>query len=422
MNHLLIDFGASRVKTAIYQNNKIIAIKDYKPAEALIYNNIYYEVPVNKIIQLFYSIIKDYESYNIKSIFICSEQHGFVLKSNENFITEYISWKDNRAIELIDNTSTIEFIKNKLPNFKKHTGMNIKPGLPCINLLHMMRLGKIPKKIKIISLPEIFFSKKVHSTMIAGLGIWDIYKKEPYKELFDLYKSLGYEVTFNEPTYNVNITSNINNIDIYTGVGDTQCAIYGANITENDIILNMGTGSQIAKIDTLNIEALMEQRPYFNNLNLSIITHIPSGRALNCYTGFIDECIKIGNSKISVWDLLSKFTVKDLINSDINIDLAVFDSAYNFKNGGCINNITEYNFNINNYLSSLLRSYIEQYLNIIDTFNLKNTSILLSGGIPKKLNIIYKYIKEKRKEYDIRINTSEADDSLNGLLKLINQI
>ena len=367
MNSLLIDFGASRVKTALSNGNDINHIKDYNPVMPSISEGFKYEVPISKINDLFNNIIKDYLNYNIESVFICSEQHGFALKDeNNNFITDYISWKDNRAFEKIDGISTLDFVKNKLPDFKKRTGMNIKP-LPSINLLHLMRLKSLPKKIKILSLPDILCGNKIHSTMLAGLGIWDIYKKEPYKDLFDLYKEMGYEVSFNEATYDICVAETLNkNLSVYSGIGDNQCAIFGSYLKTEDIIINMGTGSQIAKIDQLNIEAKMEQRPYFNNKDLSIITHIPSGRALNCFIGFINDCFSYADSKLSAWDFLESITIEDIAQSNMEFNLNVFESSYKFLTGGCISYIMEHNFNLKNYLSSLIKSYIEQYFEIIE--------------------------------------------------------
>ncbi|MEI0493618.1 hypothetical protein R4J17_14375 [Brachyspira intermedia] len=415
MSKLLIDFGASRIKSVLLQNDIFVNNIDYLPPLPCSSSDTKYEVLITHIKDIFYNIVKDNINNNIDSIFICSEQHGFALINDNNFITEYISWKDNRAVEKIDGLSTIDFVKLNLPNFKKHTGMNIKPGIPSINLLHMMRLKSIPNRIKIISLPEIFGGNKIHSTMLAGLGIWDIYKKERYEDLFKLYSNMGYEVIFNEPTYDIEYIDNIyDNMKLYTAVGDNQCAILGSNLGNNQLIINMGTGSQIAKLDILDINTNMEQRPYFKNNSLSIITHIPSGRALNCFIGFIDECFKYVSSEMSAWKLFSNIKLEDILNSSMNFNLKVFDSSYGFENGGSINLIKENNFNIKNYIASLLKSYIEQYFEIIDEYSIKYTDILLAGGIPMKISLIKDYIKNIKKE-NVIVNGCKEDETLQGL-------
>ncbi|TXJ39508.1 hypothetical protein [Brachyspira aalborgi] len=74
----------------------------------------------------------------------------------------------------------------------------------------------------------------------------------------------------------------------------------------------------------------------------------------------------------------------------------------------------EHNLNLKNYLSSLIKSYIEQYFAIIDEYSIGYSKIVLAGGIPRKLNIIKKYIEEV-KNINVFINEFEQDETLNGL-------
>lgn len=79
----------------------------------------------------------------------------------------------------------------------------------------------------------------------------------------------------------------------------------------------------------------------------------------------------------------------------------------------------EHNFNLKNYLSSLIKSYIEQYFEIIEEYSIKYSKIILAGGIPRKLNIIKKYIEEV-KNINVFINEFEQDETLNGLKNIAN--
>lgn len=414
MYSLLIDFGASRVKVALCDGKDIVKAKDYLPVPPVVYDRLRYEISPLLLKELFENIVDSYLDYGIKSILICSEQHGFALSDGDKFVTNYISWKDNRAFEEIDGISSIDFVKKYLPDFRNVTGMNIKCGIPAINIIHLLRTFRLPKKIKVCSLPDILTGSRIHSTMLAGLGIWDIYKKEIYKDLEKLYMDFGYEVTFNYPTYEIEVSGIFKGISVYTAVGDNQCALFGAKLAEGDIIINMGTGSQIAKIDEPDPLYEMEQRPYLNNKTLSIITHIPSGRALNCFVGFIEELFSLANSDKSAWDIFQNITLEDIKKSTLLFDLGVFESAYGFKRGGAISNIIDRDFNINNYLSSLLKAYMNQYINIINRYNIKYSKIILAGGISKKLNIIMDYIHNMTKK-EVLKNNIAVDETLEGL-------
>lgn len=294
MAFLLIDFGASRVKAGIYSEDTVIHTSNYNPVSPCLRSEYYFEISPFLLQQLFEKIVNDYSHFPLKGIFICSEMHGFVLEHEHGtFATNYISWQDNRCIEKIDGISTLDYLKQLCPDIKKHTGMYLKSGLPSLNLLHMLRKKQISKgSYKMLSLPEIFGAEKIHNIMLSGLGIWDIYARELYKPLLRIYEQFGCDLSINVPTNCVEITGFYRGIPIYTAIGDCQCALYGMDLKKNQVILNLGTGSQVAYVDDEDTQTLMEQRPFLDEQTLSIITHIPSGRALNCYVEFLHSVIK----------------------------------------------------------------------------------------------------------------------------------
>jgi hypothetical protein len=58
---------------------------------------------------------------------------------------------------------------------------------------------------------------------------------------------------------------------------------------------------------------------------------------------------------LDIFTQLEKITVKDVINSSLNIDLNVFIQSHHYNKGGIISNINEGSFNIKNLLGSLLK-------------------------------------------------------------------
>ena len=71
--------------------------------------------------------------------------------------------------------------------------------------------------------------------------------------------------------------------------------------------------------------------------------------------------------------------------------------------------MSEDNFNYCNFISSLLKSYVEQYFEFIDDY-LKNKNasknIFLLGGIPNKNKTILEYFKYKYPQCNFFINDS----------------
>ena len=106
--NLLIDFGASRVKTAVYKDGQILDIKNYNPVKPYDICDRKFVVSLREIEKLFREIINSYaEQYKIDGIYICSEMHGFAILDRDNKpISDYISWKDERSLN-----SSFEYLK-----------------------------------------------------------------------------------------------------------------------------------------------------------------------------------------------------------------------------------------------------------------------------------------------------------------------
>ena len=424
---LLIDFGASRIKSAIFDSKKLNNIKNFTPTKPYDTKNNKYVVSLNEIEKQFRTIVSEYSlEYKIDGIYLCSEMHGFAILNEENKpISDYISWKDERCLNKKGGISTFEYLKKIYgETFYKKTGMKPRPCYPFFNLFEYLQEKKLfPQKIKIISLPEWICaldgqSKNIsHSTMSAGLGFYNIYTKQFDKELISAFDDFNLDILFNKPTDNIEIGGYINingkNIPIYTGVGDHQCAVLGAGNDENTISLNLGTGSQIGVINSENNTA--EKRPFFDNKLLSVITHIPSGRSFNTYINFLTEI----NPNYNYWEMLSNLSLQDVLNSTLEIDLANFSSAWNYENGGKISKINETNLNLKNFLGSILKNYILQYEKGIEYLGEKRKKIILSGVIPHKLPIIKEYFEKKG--YETLITTSQEDETFLGLCIIISK-
>ncbi len=423
MTVLLIDFGASRVKSAILDSDVITDVKSHNSVLPSNIQDKKFEVGIKKLTEQFKKITEIYyKKYKYSAILICSEMHGFVvLDKNNKPLSDYISWKDERCTNKIDNVSTIDLLKEKLgDDFYEITGMNIRPCYPLFNFYHLLRENRIKSGCyKIVSLPEWFCAADgnslnlSHSTMSAGLGFYNIHTKKVDSCLVNLF---NVDLIFNETVDDVKIGGYVNvdgkNIPVYTGVGDHQCAVLGAGNNEKTISLNLGTGSQIAMVRSKNDRC--EKRPFFNKQNLSVITHIPSGRCLNVFINFLKEI----NPDKDFWKIFSEITQNDINNASLNFNLALFSSAWNFSNYGFIKNINEHNLNLKNYLASLIKSYLSQYEKGIEFLGRLDIheKIILSGGIPLKVPVIKEYFLNKG--YNTEITDQKFDETLMGLKKL----
>lgn len=187
---------------------------------------------------------------------------------------------------------------------------------------------------------------------------------------------------------------NLNEIElvpIYTNLGDTNCVIKSINLSDKELLINMGTGSQV--VDKTGI----------------LQSFIPSGRVLSVFNNFFAD------TKINMFNFLGDLNVKDIIESDLEIDLNIFPQCYQYSGGGHIKNLNNNNFTIKNFVSSLIRCYCSQYFSFINRF--KPQVVNLTGGIPKKNKCIVEYFRFYFPKTYFNVCSNNVEQTLIGLSK-----
>ena len=90
----LIDFGASRIKSAICDGSNMYDIQSNNPIEAVVSYNKKFEINPAMLQNQFKELAKQYyKKYKFENIFISSQMHGFaLLDENSKIITNYINF------------------------------------------------------------------------------------------------------------------------------------------------------------------------------------------------------------------------------------------------------------------------------------------------------------------------------------------
>ena len=401
--NIAIDFGASRIKSIAFISSDKIIDKFETTGSNYFKNNI-----INP--NFFYkSLIKHLNYYSKKykftKIIICSEMHGYALfNKQKNKITKYFSWRFQR-----DDKKTKKIIKDlESKKFQKISGLKPRIGLPIINWLS----DKSNKKGRnyLCGIGEILciiggkYYETLHSTYAQSTGFYKLNNNSFFnKEIFsnkivETKKNLIGTVIFkNMKKY------------IYGGYGDLQAAFTGSNIKSNEVLINMGTGSQIILKNNTKHNIYFEKRNYFNKI-LYCKTHIPSGRSLNLIAEKIN---KIYRKKDYFWRIIKKIKLNNLIECNKIINLDYFRLKKKLNN-------EEIKKNLENFIIIVLKSYCDQYINYINNPSFKKMKfkrVILSGGIPKRIPIIKNYIHQKT-GINTKIYNSRVDETLIGLLKL----
>jgi len=398
MKYLFIDYGATHIKSCIYdkEKDKFSKFQKNKCPENL-HKQPRHEISIDTITKITQRIINN---ASFDAVYICSQMHGFCLLSPEGHLSDYISWKDE----------TGEIFPH--PEFKKKTGLTPRKGLPVFNIgTTAKRLGF--EGYRVLTLPEAVlylvgsFYNKTHVTMACGLGVYDINNREIIPEMTNV---LHGSPVFNKVVCDIEVAGTISKDKkekpVYTPVGDMQCALYGVGLGKGQVSVNLGTGSQVSVLSK-RVDERVDNRVFFDDCFLNTKTHIPSGRAIECYVKFLESVSP--NKKF--WEEVRKYTENEILESDLEVGLSVFGS----DSGGLISNIRETNFTVDSLQKSLINSYVRQYRKYIDLFS--GDEIILSGGVPQNCPVI-KRLFEKVYNRKISMFISSVDETILGLKRL----
>jgi xylulokinase len=230
--------------------------------------------------------------------------------------------------------------------------------------------------------------------MLAGLGLYDLEAGRASGELLALVRDLtGRTVRIGAPAEAAAVAGVWRHagrhIPLHVGIGDHQATLLGAGITAPDCLsLNLGTGSQLAVLDRPADDDAVERRPYFDGGMLRTITHIPGGRALAAFLGLLEDAARAcGVAAPDFWPRLAALDAADVAAATLDVDLAVFQGAWGYRDGGRLGRIEEGGLTSRNYLASILRAFVEQYARLAPRLDPRRElgRLVVSGGLGRRL-------------------------------------
>lgn len=400
---LLIDFGASRIKSIyLFSKNNLF----YENKGSIVFHGKKYDP------RFYYKKLKEHLNYYLKKkiefreIYVCSEMHGFfLLNKKKKKYTQFYSWRFKSKKK--NNSKKINYLKK---NLLSKTGLLYRDGLPIINYYKENLNKRNYDLIGGVSESLCYFggdlTNNISLSYAHSTGFYNM------KGLMEKKIKFKNKVCSHLKTNIGNIFFNKKKINIICGIGDMQAAFIGSYTKKNDVLINMGTGSQIISQNLKLHPILKETRPISKTKILYCITHIPSGRSM---IEFKKKILSKKKIKINFWKTMALIKERDIYKANLKLDLKNFI----LKNRE-INSIVLSN-NIKNLCSIFLKNYIYQYLDVINLCKkkFKKFKINLAGGIPNKLTIIKSII---RKETSLKIYTKKdsIDQTLIGLLKIKN--
>lgn len=302
---LLIDVGGSYIKGAVYDGTSISSIHRVLTPGYLETSgpsrNIDTEEIFQKTVEVIDHLVADYGHGH--SILMSGQMGGLVLLDPQTHkVLVSRSWQDSQSLQQRNDPISPERITSwdrfqDLASFDDFlaSGKDIKPGSQIVQLFDLRQQNSEVFESKPFALTLIAYlanriagtldAPLVHFSDAAASGHFDIIGQTWNHELLEI---LGLEIQVPQVTKGiVPITASLSSWDnLHVAVGDQQASLLGAGLSAGQIVVNIGTGGQVARL-SLESESLGSSsyrhsvRPFFDDKFIRTITHLPSGRILS---------------------------------------------------------------------------------------------------------------------------------------------
>lgn len=434
---LLVDFGASRVKSALWSHRaaRLVAVRECPAPQVTQGADGSVTAPADSYWQALEStagaLLRASPNADIGGLWLCTEMHGCVLApaGSDAAGQTYISWRDARATRHDGGRpSTLERLQAQAAAFQAASGMKLRPGLPWLTLAHLQRNGGLPPAFRLLTLADWLLWRggeaqpAIHPSLAAGTGLYDPHTEDWSAELAAL---AGLDLNAMQlpdvrPAGAIlgHLTVGGRRMPVYGALGDLQAAVQGAGFPRQaDLIVNLGTGSQVL---CATAAPGAESRPGGNGGRFGAITHIPSGRMLNVFAAFFDSCAQAADGQPFFWQRFGARAADTVLAAPADIDVNVFEAAWRYHGGGVIHAIHEGRFSVDTVLASLAHSWLRQYADAIALLDpdRQASQFLLAGGLSRRAAFIAPVLETLSGRSAILSTSVTGEETLDGLLSL----
>ena len=207
--------------------------------------------------------------------------------------------------------------------------------------------------------------------------------------------SLGcYDLKENKFNYDCNvdiisdycIVGEYKDIPVSVAIGDNQASVFSTLADDDDVLLNIGTGSQVSIISLLPVTAEnIETRPYFENKYLVVGSALCGGRAYSLLKNFYSEILGyVADFEADkIYDIMDKM-LEGAKDTALTVDTRFAGTRSNANISGSILGITTENFTPSQLTLGTLTGIASELFEMYKLMNVDRHGIVGSGnGIRK---------------------------------------
>ncbi|RLS54945.1 MAG: hypothetical protein DWH91_10635 [Planctomycetota bacterium] len=358
-----------------------------------------------------------------------SGQMGGLILMNDQAqpLTNYLSWRDQRT--LIANESGRSLLDEihaawNQAELLESLGNELQPGSTLALLKWMQVHGTMSNEAIPTNIADFVIARLVghplpmHAT--HAIGCLDLNHDDWHRTALDCLgmASVRLPVLAREESCVGTTMIGDRRYELFGSYGDQQCALRGAGLQNQELSLNISTGSQVSRRVPVFQPGNYQSRKYFFGDYLDTVTHLPAGRSLNTLVELLTELARAeGITLENPWRTIQA-KVMDVASTDLKVDLAFFRGPLGEQ--GSIREITTENLNVGQLFHASFRAMADNYYRIANRVGSVDWSgIVLSGGLTQTIPLLRRLIEER---FPQPIRESIGEETLLGLLDIARTI
>lgn len=348
-----------------------------------------------KIISIAEEILMEFITEDTAVIGVTGQMHGIVYTDKNGVaVSPLYTWQDSRGNLPYKDSTYAEYLKSNsgygnVTDFYNKINGEIPFEAENYCTIHdylVMHLCGLKKA-------------QIHISDAASFGCFDLKTKQ-----------FSYECDI-EPVTDFRIAGEYNGIPVSVAIGDNQASVFSSLANEDEILINMGTGSQISVISDHIIEKNgIETRPYFDNKYLIVGAALCGGRAFavlkDFYKSFLSLAMECDDKRVySIMDKLLEEGKGESLLVDTRFSGTRADKCIR----GSISGISTENFTPYALTSGVLEGMITELYEMYLEMGVERKGIVGSGNGIRKNKKLAKIAENKfLSELKIPAHTEEA--------------
>lgn len=378
MKAIGIDIGTTSISGVLFDADTGCVLRSYtENSNAFIPVAADYEKiqSVDRIISLATAILDKLIEKDVASIGITGQMHGILyFDADGKAVSPLYTWQDKRGDLPYKDVTYAKFLGsfsgygNVTDFYNRENGVRPKEavGYATVHDYFAMQLCGLKAPV-------------MHASDAASLGCYDI-----LNNCFDYDCAIEVEKGYR-------ILGEYKDIPVSIAVGDNQASVFSTLTNENDLLLNVGTGSQVSMISDTPITAEnLETRPYFEGKYLVVGSALCGGRAYSLLKSFYKEILEFATpvSDEEVYRIMDKMLEKG-IDLSLTVDTRFSGTRSMPTLTGGITGLTTQNFTPMQFTLGVLSGMATELFQMYRAMGCVKTGLVGSGnGIRKNPHLV----------------------------------